>query len=40
LRAQKALAGSIDMVYKNEDGTFSIYDWKRTKQMLMTMHDG
>jgi|TARA_B110000114_G_C15092953_1_gene399634 hypothetical protein len=25
------LSGSIDMVYKNEDGTYSIYDWKRTK---------
>ena len=23
------LAGSIDMVYENEDGTLSIYDWKR-----------
>lgn len=25
------IAGSIDMVYKNDDGTLSIYDWKRTK---------
>jgi len=24
------LAGSIDMVYKNPDGTLSIYDWKRS----------
>ena len=24
------LAGSIDMVYENEDGTLSIYDWKRS----------
>ena len=23
------LAGSIDMVYENDDGTLSIYDWKR-----------
>jgi ATP-dependent exoDNAse (exonuclease V) beta subunit len=23
------IAGSIDMVYMNEDGTLSIYDWKR-----------
>lgn len=25
------IAGSIDMVYENPDGTLSIYDWKRTK---------
>jgi ATP-dependent exoDNAse (exonuclease V) beta subunit len=25
------LAGSIDMVYENADGTLSIYDWKRCK---------
>ena len=25
------IAGSIDMVYSNEDGTVSIYDWKRCK---------
>lgn len=25
------LAGSMDMVFKNLDGTFSIYDWKRSK---------
>jgi ATP-dependent exoDNAse (exonuclease V) beta subunit len=25
------IAGSIDMIYKNDDGTFSIYDWKRSK---------
>jgi ATP-dependent exoDNAse (exonuclease V) beta subunit len=25
------IAGSIDMVFKNEDGTLSIYDWKRSK---------
>lgn len=25
------ISGSIDMVYKNSDGTFSIYDWKRSK---------
>ena len=24
------IAGSIDMVYENPDGTLSIYDWKRT----------
>jgi len=27
------LAGSIDMVYINEDGTLSIYDWKRAKEI-------
>jgi hypothetical protein len=29
----KKLAGSIDMVFKNPDGTFSIYDWKRSKKI-------
>lgn len=27
------LAGSIDMVYENQDGTLSIYDWKRCKDI-------
>lgn len=27
------LAGSIDMLYQNEDGTISIYDWKRCKNI-------
>lgn len=27
------LAGSIDMIYINEDGTLSIYDWKRCKSI-------
>ena len=27
------IAGSIDMVYKNSDGTLSIYDWKRSKDI-------
>lgn len=26
-------AGSIDMVYENPDGTLSIYDWKRSKEI-------
>jgi len=26
-------AGSIDMVYENPDGTLSIYDWKRSKNI-------
>lgn len=28
------LAGSIDMVYMNDDNTFSIYDWKRCKKII------
>ena len=27
------LAGSIDMVFENKDGTFEIYDWKRSKEI-------
>jgi hypothetical protein len=27
------IAGSIDMVYENSDGTLSIYDWKRAKSI-------
>jgi hypothetical protein len=27
------LAGSIDMVFRNPDGTLLIYDWKRCKQI-------
>ena len=27
------IAGSIDMVYENPDGTLSIYDWKRAKEI-------
>ena len=29
----KKLTGTIDMVYMNEDGTLSIYDWKRCKSI-------
>lgn len=30
------LAGSIDMIYRNkQDGTFAIYDWKRSKEIKM-----
>ena len=30
------LAGSIDMVYRNKnDGSFAIYDWKRSKEIKM-----
>lgn len=28
------LAGSIDMVYENSDGTLQIRDWKRSKQIV------
>lgn len=28
------LAGSVDMVYINPDGTLSIYDWKRSKEIV------
>jgi len=27
------LAGSIDMIFENEDETLSIYDWKRSKEI-------
>jgi hypothetical protein len=27
------IAGSIDMIYENDDGTLSIYDWKRAKNI-------
>ncbi len=30
------LAGSIDMIYKNPDGTLLIYDWKRSKGIEKT----
>lgn len=30
------LAGSIDMLFKNNDGTYTIYDWKRCKEISKT----
>ena len=31
------LAGSVDMIYKNnDDNTYSIYDWKRSKEIKKT----
>jgi hypothetical protein len=30
------ISGSIDMVYENDDGTLSIYDWKRAKEIRKT----
>ena len=29
----KRITGSIDMVFKNKDGGYDIYDWKRTKEI-------
>ena len=29
------ICGTIDMVYKNEDGTFDIIDWKRSKNISL-----
>lgn len=34
------IAGSIDMVAKNSDGTFTIYDWKRSKRIYKDAFDG
>lgn len=28
-----SISGSIDMIFKNDDGTLSIYDWKRSKKI-------
>jgi hypothetical protein len=30
------IAGSVDMVYRNPDGTLLIYDWKRCKEIVKT----
>jgi len=30
---EKSIAGSVDMVFQNPDGSFSIYDWKRSKKI-------
>ena len=27
------LAGSVDMIFENEDGTLELYDWKRCKEI-------
>jgi hypothetical protein len=27
------LAGSIDMIYKKKDGSYAVYDWKRSKEI-------
>lgn len=28
------IAGSVDMIYENPDGTLEIYDWKRCKEII------
>ena len=34
------LAGSVDMIYKNnDDDTYSIYDWKRSKEIKKTAYN-
>lgn len=30
---EKSIAGSVDMIFQNQDGSFSIYDWKRSKKI-------
>ena len=30
------LAGQLDMLYKKEDGTYALYDWKCVKEIKMT----
>ena len=34
------LAGSIDMVYQNDDGSLDIYDWKRVKEISYSNNFG
>ena len=38
--SKNSIAGTIDMVYKNTDGTLSIYDWKRCKAIKKTNNFG
>ena len=38
--AELRLAGSIDMVFVNGDGSLSIYDWKRCKDIRKTAYGG
>lgn len=33
------ITGSVDALFKNEDGTFSIYDWKRSKEIKYESDD-
>ena len=34
--AESKICGSVDMIYINDDGTLSIYDWKRCKEIKQT----
>ena len=34
------LAGSIDMIFENEDGSLQIYDWKRCKEISYDSYYG
>lgn len=36
----KLIAGTIDYVSKNSDGTYSIYDWKRSKNVVDSYNGG
>ena len=38
--AELRLAGSIDMLFSNDDGSLSIYDWKRCKDIRKTSFGG
>ena len=33
-------AGSIDMIYRNPDGSLDIYDWKRSVKVLKKRING
>ena len=37
---KRLIAGTIDYVAKNSDGTFSIYDWKRSKNVVDEYNGG
>ena len=34
--SETRISGTIDMVFENQDGTLSIYDWKRAKEINKT----
>jgi len=38
--AELRLAGSIDMLFENDDGSLSVYDWKRCKDIRKTSFGG
>ena len=37
---EEKLAGSVDAIFMNKDGTVSIYDWKRSKEISFKSFDG